>query len=690
MKLFAVVSLALVACAHAFSTGSPVEKVVKLLEDLEAKITADGKSEEATYEKYKCWCTGMTRKKGAAIEQAKKDLKRLGSEIMSLRGKVAKLSAEIDSAAQDMKDNHEEQQKATKQRELENAAFTATRAEMSQALQALGQALKMLKMAPQFLQTSQKLSTEAAESVRAAISAIPDKALGSLPAVKLAQLQHVSTAVAQGKYDPSYGSLVTILEEMYSTFSSDLEKETKTEGDANKDYEDLMKTKVEALVALQEKVEKKQNEKAEAAVDLADTTQNYDDTDTQMNDDIEFFDNAVDSCEKKSAAWEERSKMRDSELAGVKEALKILTSDEARELFAKSIDAGARVGFLQIDATPQVPAGQEKAFKAIKALATKSQNVVLARLAAKVKLAQGGHFDEVLGAIDKVIGVLKKEQEADNKKKEQCNDEYQNVAKTSADLEWKIEKNEAKIEKLETTIENKQEEKAATEQSIEDTKQEIKDMKAERKAANEAFKEAKKDDEDAIDLLNQAKDALLKFYKKQKLGDALTELMQREPKFDRGDAAPDAKFSDKGSRAGQTKGINLLLQNIIEGLEDEVRVQVKFEKEAVEAYKKALKAAEDLQKSLETKKTNLEKEIADRQKDKDDENDKKKANQADLKDEQDYKAKIKPDCDFMLGAWQERFNKRKAEMDGLVAAKEYLSGAALISTKSKVAVAKHL
>jgi len=350
MKLFAVVSLALVACAHAFSTGSPVEKVVKLLEDLEAKITADGKSEEATYEKYKCWCTGMTRKKGAAIEQAKKDLKRLGSEIMSLRGKVAKLSSEIDSAAQDMKDNHEEQQKATKQRELENAAFTATRAEMSQALQALGQALKMLKMAPQFLQTSQKLSTEAAESVRAAISAIPDKALGSLPAVKLAQLQHVSTAVAQGKYDPSYGSLVTILEEMYSTFSSDLEKETKTEGDANKDYEDLMKTKVEALVALQDKVEKKENEKAEAAVDLADTTQNYDDTDTQMNDDIEFFDNAVDSCEKKSAAWEERSQMRDSELAGVKEALKILTSDEARELFAKSIDAGARVGFLQIDA----------------------------------------------------------------------------------------------------------------------------------------------------------------------------------------------------------------------------------------------------------------------------------------------------------------------------------------------------
>jgi len=58
-----------------------------------------------------------------------------------------------------------------------------------------------------------------------------------------------------------------------------------------------------------------------------------------------------------------------------------------------------------------------------------------------VRLAQGGHFDAVLGAIDKVIGVIKKEQEDDNKKKTQCLDEYQNVAKTSNKLEWKIEKN---------------------------------------------------------------------------------------------------------------------------------------------------------------------------------------------------------------------------------------------------------
>jgi len=683
-----LVALSCVGLCSATDTGSPVEKVVKLLTDMQVKMKADGASEKATFEKYSCWCTGMTSKKGKAIETAKTDLKSLGNDIMSLRGKIAKLSSQIDGAAADMKENHEDQQTATEARDKENAAFTATHAEMSQALQGLNQALKMLNMAPQFLQTQQKLSTEAADAVRSAIDGIPDKALGSIPAAKVSQLQTIGAALAQGKYSPSYGSIVTILDEMNKIFTEDLGKETKTEAKSAEDYAGLMATKVKELVALQDKVDKKEADKADAQKDLADTTQTYDDTDEQMNADIKFFNEAVDSCEKKAQSWETRQKMRAEELSGVEKAIEILTSDDARALFGKAINAESRVTgrvpnsefgkgfFLQLDATSNMPVGQQKAFKVLKDLATKSQNVALARIAAQVRLAaKGGHFGEVMGAIDKVIGVLKTEQDDDNKKKTQCNDEYQNVAQTSRDLEWKIEKNEAKIDKLESIISNKEDEKAATIESIKETIQEIKDMKAERKAAKEAYDEAKTDDDNTVVLLNKAKDALEAFAKKHKIEGAVAALVQ-EPKFDRGDAAPEtAEFSDKGNRAGQTKGIASLLQSIIEGVEEEIKAQTQFEKDSIAAFDKALKSAEDLQKKLETKKTNLSKEIADRNKDKDDEHKDKKSNEADLKDEQDYKAKIKPDCDFMLENWQSRFNKRKAEMDGLVTAKDYLAGA---------------
>jgi len=488
---------------------------------------------------------------------------------------------------------------------------------------------------------------------------------------------------------------------MYKTFSSDLEKETSTEGKTNTNYEDLMNTKVKELKALQDKVDKKEEQKADAASDLADTTQNYDDTEDQMEADIKFFTEAVDSCEKKNAAWTERTKMREEELKGVEQAIEILSGDDARALFAKSINAGARASFLQIDATPKMLAGQQQAFKALKLLASNSQNVALAMIAAKVRMAKGGHFGAVMTAIDKVVAVLKKEQEDDNKKKTQCNEEYHKVAKTSAKIDWLIEKNEAKIDNLETTIANKQKEKAATIESIAETKQEIVDMKKERKEQQETYDEEKKDDQNAIKLLNQAKEALLAFHKKHKLNAALTEFIQGEADPDkmdkvlRGESAPDAKFSGKGSRSQQTKGINMLLQSIVEGLEDEIRVQTKNEKESIASFNKALKSAEDLQKTLETKKTNLEKEIADRNKDKDDENKKMKANQADLKDEQDYHAKIKPDCDFLVKNWQSRFDKRKVEREGLITAKDFLAGAmgndgALLQTKRlRVPVSKH-
>eukprot|EP00427_Karlodinium_veneficum_P038564 CAMPEP_0169290726 /NCGR_PEP_ID=MMETSP1016-20121227/61852_1 /TAXON_ID=342587 /ORGANISM="Karlodinium micrum, Strain CCMP2283" /LENGTH=422 /DNA_ID=CAMNT_0009381253 /DNA_START=66 /DNA_END=1330 /DNA_ORIENTATION=+ len=422
----------------------------------------------------------MTSKKGKAIEDAKTDLKQLGSDIMSLKSDVAKYSSDIHDAAQDMKDNEEAQEEATKIRQKENAAFTALRAELGQALAALQKALGESAKSSALLQKSKSMSTQTLEAVRAAIDAIPERQLGSLPPKKVAQLQSLSSVKAG--YTPSYGSIVGILQEMYSTFSADLQKETTTEGKANKDYEDLMSTKVEELTELQKKVSDLEKDKADAAVELVRATQNYDDTEAQMEADIFFFDETVSACETKKEEWDERSKLRTEELEGVKKAIEILTTDEARELFNKAM------------MKPDSDGGK----------GTKTQSLSLARVAAQVRLATGGHFDEVIAAIDKVIGVLKTEQEEDNKKKEQCAEEYFKINKTSADLNWKIDNNKAEIEKLEIMIKKSEEEKKITIEKIDEVKEQIADMKKVREAEKKAFEEAKKDDEDSVALLKTA------------------------------------------------------------------------------------------------------------------------------------------------------------------------------------------
>merc|ERR1711933_399107 len=104
-------------------------------------------------------------------------------------------------------------------------------------------------------------------------------------------------------------------------------------------------------------------------------------------------------------------------------------------------------------------------------------------------------------AIDEMMVTLQEEGAADLAKKEQCLDEYQSITSKVKDLNWKIKNNKAEIEKLEELIAKAEKEREATIQKIDETKAYMKDITEERKEENEAYLAAKKDDEDAIALL---------------------------------------------------------------------------------------------------------------------------------------------------------------------------------------------
>jgi len=292
-----------------------------------------------------------------------------------------------------------------------------------------------------------------------------------------------------------------------------------------------------------------------------------------------------------------------------------------------------------------------------------------------------GYFDKVIAAIDKMIGVLQDEEAEDIKKRDQCKDEYTKIESAVKDLEWKIEKNVAKIDKLEALIKQREDEKVTTLEEIEQVKQEISDMEATRIEENQVFLQEKADDENAIELLQKAKEAILAYYEKNKIelgpiqGSVKGVLLQ-EPVFKISeDQAPDATFSHKGKRKNETKGVISIIQMIIEDLGGEIKTGQMSEEEAQLAFEKQLAAAKKLKADLETKVVNLNEMIANRKQEKTDEEALMKSNKGDLKEQKDYKKEIKPDCDWILNAFEERAEKRKAEMDGLVAAKEYLAGA---------------
>ena len=90
-------------------------------------------------------------------------------------------------------------------------------------------------------------------------------------------------------------------------------------------------------------------------------------------------------------------------------------------------------------------------------------------------------------------------------------------ARTAKDLSWKIKKNEAKIDKLEKLIAQHEEEKRKTIEEIESVTAQMAAMTKQRNQEHEAFLNAKKDDQGAIELLEAAREALTKYYKKNKI-----------------------------------------------------------------------------------------------------------------------------------------------------------------------------
>merc|ERR1719160_310240 len=230
------------------------------------------------------------------------------------------------------------------------------------------------------------------------------------------------------------------------------------------------------------------------AQDLADTVQELDDTKKTMEADIEYFDNLKGACKAKHEEWTIRKEGRIEEMKGIEEALKILTSDEARELFAKSIKPGLEPTFLQVGGAGSQASAVTKAYRALRAQSAKTHSLRLAALAATVRAADVGHFDKVIKMIDEMIGVLKEEEAADIKKRDQCKEEYTKIASVIADLEWQIEKNLAKIAKLESLIKAREDDKEEALAAIAQTKEEIAEMEDQRKEENEAFLQAKSDE----------------------------------------------------------------------------------------------------------------------------------------------------------------------------------------------------
>jgi len=678
-----VIALVALAVGHenvlaARLVDTPMAKVVKLLEDMKTKIDKDGKAEGASYDKYACWCEDTLAEKADEITKAKDKLEELQNNIVKNKGGQGSGGATIAQLKKDIGENQASQKEATEVREKENKEYQEERGEAEQCIGALEAAIKVMTGAGagkkgflETLQEAQLLSVVA--SMRPVLKARQIK-----QSMKEQDLQVVERFVEKpqdffhqgasavqignnpfGDYAPQSTQIQGILKSMYDTFTTDLEKDNAEEGEKQKAFEELMATKKKELKTLTGSLEDETKSDADRTKQLADDKAMRADTRDQLDSDEAFFTATKEACAKKAKHWAQRSRLRTQELDGITQAIDILNSDEAKKTFKES------QSFLQISsAVHQKGDGSKRAnaYKRLRALASKTHNLQLAQIAVAVKST--GHFDDVIAMIDKMISELRVEEQEDISHRDRCEGKQNANKNSKEDAEHTISKAKDEITRLEGAIKDKEQDIKDLQKKMDDTKKTQDDITKQRTKETDEFKAAQKADADAIEVLGKAQRALEKFYR-----DTKAAFIQAKP-------APNTNFQDgdyKGS-TGEARGVLSIIEMLIEDITKEMKSQGQDEIDAQTDYEKDMSALTGTYRATEKAKTAAKGELADLKGDKQDQTEIRDAAQADSDNEDKLEAAIATDCAWVEKHFEKRRTSRKAEIDGLNDAKDFLAG----------------
>jgi hypothetical protein len=665
----------------------PVTRVVELLEKLQTDARTDQEAEQKTYDKYACWCETTTKRKAAAIDQAKADIRTASNDVLALRGKRATLASEIEDHAEEIHDNEDAAHTLTLVRQKSASDAQYEIAKMQQTVGALDTAIRLVKLKPGLVATK----------VDKALKGAATETLSKVdhPAVKsLVQMLNGSPA---SDYESLHPKLLKILTSLHAIFNANTESEEDTEKTAKATFTTLLGTKTEETSLLAASVKDKENLLAQRAQELAQREQELLDLHDQMDADKDFFDKAVSDCTAESNAWDERNRRRNEELSGISKALELLTAPETRANFQASFS------FVQLRAavTP-LAAGSPR----LAALAS----AAMTKAIAKAKGDGDEDFDAkdfaktgiqpVIDAIGTMQTELQDEEADDIEQRDWCIAEQTNYTHQSENLTYDIQVLDNKITKLTEENAKFNEEIDDTNEKLAELAQEVSDAGDLRAEQNTAYNTAKAQDEEAQRVLNETIEALEAFYANNSLdvhnaaptgaGAPRTVLAQvrraRQPDFAISeDAAPGTVATNEtfGGNTEQTKAILDLIQMLVDNLVNDVAAATAAENKSESDYQAFLTASAASKLAMEERVTNLENaegtnldKITGHEGVKETAEDERNA-------VGDYLEKIAPNCDWIRGAFYTRLGRRKQEMDGLTDAKSLLAGGEAVTMVAK-------
>jgi len=484
----ALVFLAMAASARA-EQANPIEKILEMISDLQAKVIGEGKDAQKTYDEYAEWCEDRSKALGFEIKTGQSEVAELTATISEETASAEAHSTKIEELSTDIQTDEADLAAATGIREKEAADFAAEEKELTVVISMLERATSVLAKemgGASMLQLQSATSVVDALRVMvqaSALSSADGSALTALVQTEQESSDSEAGSPAAAVYESKSGGIVATLEGLTEKASGQLDKARKEETTSAQNYQMLKQSLTDEIKFAEKDMDKAKKGLAESQEKKAGATGDLAVTSADLAEDIATKGTLHQDCMTAAEEFELATKSRGEELGALATAKKVIVE-------ATGGAAGQSYSFLQL--SNRADLAKDEAVRFVRDLARKAKSASLAQLASRmnsaVKLggADGDVFAKVKGLIQDMVATLESEAEEDATQKAYCDKETGEATAKKDDLTAQNDKLSTKIAQ-DKAASAKLKEQVATLQSelagMAKAKAEADSLRAEEKAA---------------------------------------------------------------------------------------------------------------------------------------------------------------------------------------------------------------
>jgi len=646
MRSFGLFALAAV-CESTDVT--PIQKVIEMMNGMVSKGKEEKHKEEVAFNTFKVWCDNTRSETEKSIKDAADTIVQLNADIdkaiadaENLKGEIAELEASTNTADDELK-------AATAVRSKENGDYKATHQDLSESVDALAQAIEVLKSKDMKVSQASLLQLQKMPQIPEREKVVITSFLSMVTGVE-------SGAPEADGYEFQSGGVVAMMEKLKLKFEDQRLAVEKAEIAAKSNFQVLAQQLTDDIRDMDKSSAEKLEKKAERLSDAAEAKGELQiTTASKAEDETKLLDTKAE-CIAKSEEYEKNQVLRHDEIKAIQTAQGILASPEVSGNAEKHLPQFLQRSFAQLRS--KASDHQDNRARVVALLQSRAKKLGSRYLALVASRVAEDPFGKVKKMIKDLIVKLMEEANAEADHKGFCDVELATNKQTREiksaeveDLSANIDKNTAEITSLADEMSTLAEDIA----SINSQQAEATKIRLDDKATNQ---EAIADAKVAQEAVEQAKKVIQDFYD-QKAGAALI--------------SEEMKAPYKGMMSG---GGNLVdFMEVI--LSDFARLEAETstdEDQQASAHQKFMdettqdKEVKDVEmKHKENKKAQLEEVTRNLKKELD-------LTQKELDAALGYYDKLKPDCVDQGLSYDDRIANRESEIESLQEALKILSG----------------